>query len=50
MITGNKKLNDVKNPLRDYIENQINKIDITKYPGRPTNKIDFSIGDPTKSP
>ena len=49
-ITGNKVLADVKNPLRNYIENEIKKIDTSIYPQRPKEKIDLSIGDPTNSP
>lgn len=49
-IIGNQRLaNDVKNPLRFYIENDIKKIDTSIYPERPKALIDLSIGDPTNS-
>ena len=49
-IEGNRRLaNDVKNPLRYYLENDIKKIDISVFPDRPKMLVDLSIGDPTNS-
>lgn len=49
-IEGNRRLaNDVKNPLRFYLENDIKKIDTSIFPERPNVQIDLSIGDPTNS-
>lgn len=46
---GNKKLADVKNPLRNFVEKELPSIDLTLYPNRPTECINLSIGDPTTS-
>lgn len=49
-IEGNRRLaNDVKNPLRHYLENEIKKIDVSVYPNRPKIQVDLSIGDPNNS-
>lgn len=49
-IEGNRRLaNDVKNPLRYYLENDIKKIDTSIFPERPKVQVDLSIGDPTNS-
>ena len=49
-IIGNKVLANVKNPLRNFVEKELPSIDLSKYPDRPKQVINLSIGDPTISP
>jgi hypothetical protein len=46
---GNAKLADVNNPLRNFVERELPSIDLTRFPNRPADCINLSIGDPTTS-
>jgi hypothetical protein len=48
-IEGNKRLAEVKNPLRNFVEKEIPSIDLSQFPNRPQKNINLSIGDPTVS-
>lgn len=49
MFTGNKVLAEVKNPLRNFVEKELPSIDLKQFPGRPSECLNLSIGDPTTS-
>jgi hypothetical protein len=35
--------------LRNYVEQEIKGISLTRFPNRPAKTVDLSIGDPTNS-